>query len=75
MVQIRERRILGRRGDAVGEFGVAIVDCSLSSSCRADVPCRYLACIGGVPLLVVESNLQPARVHDEILLVRAKHAG
>jgi hypothetical protein len=51
----------GRRGDGVGGFGVAIVDCGLSSSCRANVPCRYLACIGGVPLLVVESNLQPAR--------------
>jgi hypothetical protein len=27
---------------------IAIIDCSSSSS-RADVPCRYLACIGGVP--------------------------
>jgi hypothetical protein len=70
---LRGRRS-GRRGDAVGGFGVAIVDCS-PSSFRADVPCRYLACIGGVPLLVVESNLQSARVHDEILLVRAKQAG
>lgn len=32
---------------SVGALAVAIVACSISSSSRPDVPCRYLAVVGG----------------------------
>jgi hypothetical protein len=65
---LRRRWSRGGEEDAVGGFGVTIVDYSFSS-CRSDVPCRYLACIGGVPLLVVESSPSSDRVEDEQILV------
>jgi hypothetical protein len=68
---LRRRWSRGGEEDAVGGFGVAIVDCS-SSSYRSDVPCRYLACIGGVPLLVVDSSSSSDRVEDGDFGVLAK---